>query len=67
MLQKRRSGRGSTKTSIGDEIVHLRGLDLRGLRPDGKACFRDRRPITCPGICCSQSLPIGFKLTALAI
>src|ERR1700704_3815300 len=32
MLQKRRSGRVSTKTSIGDEIAHLRGLDLKGLR-----------------------------------
>jgi hypothetical protein len=32
MSEKRRSGRGSTKTSIGDEIAHLRGLDLKGLR-----------------------------------
>src|SRR6266567_7367418 len=32
MLEKRRRGRVSTKTSIGDEIVHLRGLDLKGLR-----------------------------------
>src|SRR3981189_3420420 len=32
MLQKRRSGRASTETSIGDEIAHLRGLDLKGLR-----------------------------------
>jgi hypothetical protein len=32
MLEKRRSGRASTKTSIGDEIAHLRGLDLKGLR-----------------------------------
>jgi hypothetical protein len=27
MLRKRRSGRASTKTSISDEIAHLRGLD----------------------------------------
>ena len=32
MLEKRRIGRASTKTSIGDEIAHLRGLDLKGLR-----------------------------------
>src|SRR5437763_5163704 len=32
MLEKRRRGRVSTKTSIGDEIAHLRGLDLKGLR-----------------------------------
>ena len=31
-MQKRRSGRASTKTSIGDEIAHLRGLDLKGIR-----------------------------------
>jgi hypothetical protein len=43
MLEKRRSGRASTKTSIGDEIARLRGLDLKGPR-DGGAYFRDRRP-----------------------
>jgi hypothetical protein len=32
MLEKRRSGRVSTKTSIEDEIAHLRGLDFKGLR-----------------------------------
>jgi hypothetical protein len=32
MLQKRRSGRSSTKASIGEEIAHLRGLDFKGLR-----------------------------------
>jgi Protein of unknown function (DUF2924) len=31
MLEKGRSGRVSTKTSIEDEIAHLRGLDLKGL------------------------------------
>lgn len=34
---------------------------------DGKAYFRDRRPIICRGICCSQPLLTGFKPTALAI
>jgi hypothetical protein len=32
MREKRRTGRVSTKTSVEDEIMHLRGLDLKGLR-----------------------------------
>ena len=32
MRKKRRNGRVTTKTSVEDEIVHLRGLDLKGLR-----------------------------------
>ena len=44
MLQKRRSGRASTKTSIGDEIAHLRGLDLKGLRSRWQSVFQ--RPAT---------------------
>src|SRR3954453_22724 len=32
MRQKARNYRASTKASIEDEIVHLRGLDLKGLR-----------------------------------
>ena len=32
MRQKRRNGRVATETSVEDEIVHLHGLDLRGLR-----------------------------------
>src|ERR1700730_7175093 len=32
MRQKRRNGRVTTDTSVEDEIVHLRGLDLKGLR-----------------------------------
>ena len=66
MLEKRRSGRAPTKTSIEDEIAHLRGLDLKVFVQDGRAYFRDRRSITCRGICCSQSSSIGFKPTALA-
>jgi hypothetical protein len=31
MRKKRRDGRITTETSIEDEIVHLRGLDLKGL------------------------------------
>jgi hypothetical protein len=32
MQKKRRNGRASTKMSVEDEIAHLRGLDLKGLR-----------------------------------
>ena len=39
----------------------------KGFVHDGRACFRDRRPIICRGICCLQSSPIGFRPIALAI
>ena len=32
MREKRRNGRVTTETSVEDEIAHLRGLDLKGLR-----------------------------------
>src|ERR1700681_1542548 len=32
MRKKRRKGRVTTETSVEDEIAHLRGLDLKGLR-----------------------------------
>jgi hypothetical protein len=32
MRDKRRKSRAATKASVEDEIVHLRGLDLKGLR-----------------------------------
>src|SRR5258706_13357084 len=44
MLEKRRSGRTSTKTSIGDEIAHLRGLDLKGLRARRQSVFQKPPP-----------------------
>jgi hypothetical protein len=40
MLEKRRSGRVSTKTPIEDEIAHLRGLDLKGLRARWLSVFK---------------------------
>ena len=43
MLEKRRS-RISTKTSIGDEIAHLRGLDLKGLRSRWQSVFQRPPP-----------------------
>ena len=44
MLEKRRSNRASTKTSIGDEIAHLRGLDLKGLRSRWQGVFQRPPP-----------------------
>src|SRR5258707_3583140 len=32
MREKRRNGRVTTETSVEDEIAHLRGVDLKGLR-----------------------------------
>jgi hypothetical protein len=44
MSNKRRSGRASTKTSISDEIAHLRGLDLKGLRSRWRSVFQRLPP-----------------------
>jgi Protein of unknown function (DUF2924) len=44
MPEKRRNSRGSTKTSIGDEIAHLRGLDLKGLRARWQSVFQKPPP-----------------------
>jgi DUF2924 family protein len=39
MRKERRNGRVPTKTSVEDEIAHLRGLDLRGLRSRWRSVF----------------------------
>jgi hypothetical protein len=39
MHKERRNGRASTKTSVEDEITHLRGLDLRGIRSRWQSVF----------------------------
>src|ERR1700730_8542442 len=44
MLQKRRSGRSSTKASIEEEIAHLRGLDFKGLRLRWQSVFQRSPP-----------------------
>jgi hypothetical protein len=44
MLAKRRSGRASTKTSVEDEIAHLRGLDLASLRARWQSVFQGQAP-----------------------
>src|ERR1700693_3452198 len=43
MQQKRRNGR-TTKTSVENEIAHLRGLDLRGLRARWQSVFQRPAP-----------------------
>ena len=44
MQKKRRNGRASTKTSVEDEIAHLRGLDLRGLHARWQSVFQRQAP-----------------------
>src|ERR1700727_2478191 len=66
MPNKRRNGHASTKTSVEDEIAHLRGLDLRGLRARWLSVFQRPAPAHLTGTCCLRSSPIGFRLTASA-
>jgi len=44
MQSKRRNGRTSTTTSVEDEIAHLRGLDLKGLRSRWQTVFQRSAP-----------------------
>jgi hypothetical protein len=44
MKKNRRNGHASTKTSIEDEIAHLRGLDLKGLRTRWLSVFQKPAP-----------------------
>ena len=44
MRKERRNGRASTKTSVEDEIEHLRGFDLRGIRSRWQSVFGSRAP-----------------------
>ena len=44
MQKKRRNGRTSTRTSVEDEIAHLRGLDLKGLRSRWQSAFQRSAP-----------------------
>jgi hypothetical protein len=45
MQRKRRNGRTSTRTSVEDEIAHLRGLDLKGLRLRWQSVFQRHAPV----------------------
>jgi hypothetical protein len=44
MQKQRRDGRASTQTSIEDEIAHLRGLNLKGLRSRWQGVFQRAAP-----------------------
>src|SRR5467141_1749546 len=44
MREKRRNGRVTTKTSVEDEISHLRGLDLKGLRARWRSVLQGPPP-----------------------
>jgi hypothetical protein len=44
MQKKRRDSRTPTKISIEDEVAHLRGLDLRGLRSRWQGVFQRPAP-----------------------
>jgi hypothetical protein len=44
MRKKRRNGRVTTETSVEDEIVHLRGLDLKGLRARWRSVLQGPAP-----------------------
>jgi hypothetical protein len=44
MQTKRRNGRASTKISVEDEIAHLRGLELNGLRSRWQNVFQRPAP-----------------------
>jgi hypothetical protein len=48
MREKRRNGRASTKTSVEDEIAHLRGLDLKGLRARWQSVLQRPAPVHLP-------------------
>jgi hypothetical protein len=44
MQKQRRNGRTSTNISVKDEIAHLRGLDLKGLRSRWQSVFQRPAP-----------------------
>ena len=48
MREKRSNGRVATKTSVEDEIAHLRGLDLNGLRTRWQSVFQKSSPAHLP-------------------
>ena len=48
MPEMRRNSRSSTKTSIEEEIAHLRGLDLKGLRARWQSVLQRPAPAHLP-------------------
>src|SRR5438045_1055213 len=48
MQKKRRNGRVTTEISVEDEIAHLRGLDLKGLRSRWQSVLQRPAPAHLP-------------------
>ena len=48
MSRIHRNGRATAKTSVEDEIAHLRGLDLKGLRARWQSAFQRPAPSHLP-------------------
>ena len=48
MREKRRNGRVATKTSVEEQIAHLRGLDLKELRSRWQSVFQRPAPADLP-------------------
>src|SRR6266446_2193428 len=59
MREKRRNGRFTTETSVEDEIVHLRGLDLKGLRARWQIVLQktSARSFAPASVVCDHCLP----------
>ena len=48
MKRKKCTGRGPAELSINEEIAHLRGLDLKGLRARWRSVFKQQAPAHLP-------------------
>src|ERR1700737_5458966 len=48
MRKKRRNGRVTTEKSVEDELVHVRGLDLKGLRARWQSVLQRPAPDNLP-------------------
>jgi len=55
MREKRRNGRVATKTSVEEEIAHLRGSTSRDFRAMDSVFQDTAASHSCRGICCSPS------------
>jgi hypothetical protein len=57
----------ASASELKDEIAHLRDLDLRSLRHDGRRYSAARPPITCLAICSTAWSPIACRPNGWAI
>ena len=47
-MRKKHSGRGQAEMSLENQIAHLRGLDLKGLRAQWRSAFKRQAPVHLP-------------------